>query len=413
VSNDTSTPITLYDYRWLTGPVAAGWCKTVDSLAAEPNSSLVRLAQQLRTELSPARAHLILQQSELRAKAREKFSHAKKMFFTPRGLEQATDAAVAADKATRFSKGQPLADFCCGIGGDLIALGQQGRVVAVDRDPVALLLAQANLEAVGAYSMGGHSFETSSVDEFLDRFPNLAAGHIDPDRRPSGNRTTKVMLHDPGPGVLARLLSLCRNGAIKLAPAADLVEPWWADAELEWISRRRQCRQLVAWFGRVAEHTGRRRATVIRASNDFSPDVAATFVGEPNVETDIAPKIGRHVYEPDPAVLAAKLEGCLAREYGLMAIAPNIAYFTGERPIDDRLLDGFEVLEVLPYDVRALKAWLKARDIGRLEIKKRGVPLKPEKILRQLAGNGSNSATVLLAKFDGRVHAIVARRLEK
>jgi hypothetical protein len=413
VSNDTSTPVTLDDYRWLSGSAAAGWFKVVDSLAAEPNSSLVRLAQQLRIELSPARAHLILQQRELRTKAREKFPHETKMFFTPLGLEQATDAAVAAYKASRFPRVQPLADFCCGIGGDLIALAQRGPVVAVDRDPVALLLAQANLEAVGARSVGGHSFETATVDEFLDCFPNLAAWHIDPDRRPSGNRTTKVMLHEPGPGVLARMLSLCPNGAIKLAPAADLAEPWWADAELEWISRRRQCRQLVAWFGRLAEHTGCRRATVIRASNDFSPDAAATFVGEPNVETAIAPKIGRYVFEPDPAVLAAKLEGCLAREYGLMAIAPNSAYFTGERPIDVGVLDGFEVLEVLPYDVRTLKPWLTARGIGRLEIKKRGVPLEPEKVRRELANNGADAATVLLAKINGRVSAIVARRFEK
>jgi hypothetical protein len=221
------------------------------------------------------------------------------------------------------------------------------------------------------------------------------------------------MLHEPAPEVLQRLLSLNPQGAIKLAPAADLEEAWWQEAELEWISRRRQCRQLVAWFGGLVEHPGRRRATVLRNTPDFSPQVAATFVGEPNVDIAVASRIGRYVYEPDAAVLAAKLEGALAHHRELRAIASGIAYFTGDEPISDGAFDGFEVMEILPYDARSVKQWLAARDIGRLEIKKRGVPLEPEKVRRELANNGTDAATVLLAKISGRVKAIVARRMEK
>ena len=101
------------------------------------------------------------------------------------------------------------------------------------------------------------------------------------------------------------------------------------------------------------------------------------------------------------------------REYEVSAVASNIAYFTGDRPINDAAFDGFEVLEVLPYHVREIKAWLTVRHIGQLEIKKRGVPLEPEKVRRELAVAGDESATVLLAKIGGRVQAIVARRLEK
>ena len=70
-------------------------------------------------------------------------------------------------------------------------------------------------------------------------------------------------------------------------------------------------------------------------------------------------------------------------------------------------------MEILPYDAHSVKQWLAARDTGRLEIKKRGVPLEPEKVRRELANNGTNPATVLLAKISGRVKAIVARRMEK
>jgi hypothetical protein len=189
------------------------------------------------------------------------------------------------------------------------------------------------------------------------------------------------------------------------------VEPWWADAELEWISRRRQCRQLVAWFGKLAEYPGRRRATIVRASDDFIPHVKATVVGQPNVESTIAPKIGRFIFEPDPAVLAAKLEGGLAVQEGLQAIAPNLAYFTGDAQTNCAAFDTFEVLEVLPYRVKPLRQWLATRKLGRLEIKKRGIDLDPAKVCGDLTTDGAESATILLAKIGGRVIAIVARRL--
>ena len=62
-------------------------------------------------------AHLILQQRELREKAREKFPQADKMFFTSRGLEQSTDAAVAAYKAGRVPQQAPLPTSAVALGG--------------------------------------------------------------------------------------------------------------------------------------------------------------------------------------------------------------------------------------------------------------------------------------------------------
>ena len=41
-----------------------------------------------------------------------------------------------------------IADLCCGIGGDLLALAEQGTVIGVDRDPIAAHFAAANVRAV-------------------------------------------------------------------------------------------------------------------------------------------------------------------------------------------------------------------------------------------------------------------------
>jgi hypothetical protein len=219
---------------------------------------------------------------------------------------------------------------------------------------------------------------------------------------------------------LQRLLSVCPNAAIKLAPAADLIEPFWADAELEWISRGRQCRQLVAWVGELAKSPGQRRATVVRLdaprdffnSSDSEPVGCVSFVGTPHQEPPLAPQIGRYLFEPDPAILAAKLEGALVAGPNLAAIASDVAYFTGDHAQVGPMLDCFEVLEVMPYRPKALRAWLVARGIVRLEVKKRGVPLDPARVRRDLltAKKGCEECTVLLARIDGYITAIIAKR---
>ncbi len=299
-STTQSAPQQLADYHWLVEAEAATWlAEARETLRISGQNGLVRLAAELREALSANRVHLILEQVQLREKAREKFPQADRMFFTPLGLQQATDAWIAAYKACRFARGEPVADLCCGIGGDLMALAARGPVQGVDRDPASAILVEANVRSAQANAV------VSVADVAKVSLSEVAAWHIDPDRRPGGRRTTKVDLHEPGPEVLAGLLAACPHAAIKLAPAATFDEPWWADAELEWISRDRECRQLVAWFGRLARSSGRRSATIVRSSESTT---AATFVGEENVSCAIAAQIGRYLFEPDPAVLAAKLE---------------------------------------------------------------------------------------------------------
>jgi len=412
VTGSSTSLIPLVDYRWLIGPEAARWFEAVTSTDGR---SLVQLVQRLRRDLPPGRAHLLIEQIELRRRGREKFPHAQRMFFTRRGLEQSTDAWVAVYKASRFPPAAPLADLCCGIGGDLLALAARGTVCAVDRDPLAVLLAEANLRAC-LDQQPPLQFEAGEVTNATAELARrMAAWHIDPDRRPAGRRTTRVQLHDPDPEVLRRLLSACPSAAVKLAPAATLSEPWWTQAELEWISRSRQCRQLVAWFGGLAHHPGQRRATVLESCATFkgySPEsrVLATFVGTPGRTVPIASRIGRYVFEPDAAVLAAKLDEALAADQNLLSLAGGVAYFTSDQLADHPALARFEVLEAMPYRVKTLREWLAARGIGRLEVKKRGVPLEPEKVRRELQVEGALEATLLLARIRGQMTAIIAQR---
>jgi hypothetical protein len=232
------------------------------------------------------------------------------------------------------------------------------------------------------------------------------AWHIDPDRRPMGRRTTRVTLHEPGVEAIEQLLARNQRAAIKLAPAAKLPDAWIERAELEWISRDRQCRQLVAWFGELARKPGQRRATVL----GNRAEAPRSIVGVPCDDPPATGRVGSYLFEPDAAVLAAKLATTLAAEHRIARITAGIAYWTGDHPIDDPAMSCFKVCEVLPLDLKRVRELLAARQIGRLEIKKRGVDCQPEKIRRHLRLSGSRSGTLLVARIGGRVTAIVAQR---
>lgn len=398
-------PATLSDYRWLTGEAARPWLERA-TLEAE-STPLVTLSARLRRDLTSARTHLILEQVALRKRAAAKFSRAAEMFFAPIPLEQATGESISRYKAGRFPAAGEAADLCCGIGGDAIGLALRcARVRVVERRPELALLAHANitryLEASGRPA-DRVRVEVGEVAEFDGR---SAAWHADPDRRARGKRAASVAAADPPPEVLDRLLARLPAAAIKLAPAARLPAVWAECAECEWISHRGECRQLVAWFGALAQGAAARTATVLLDDQD-----ARHIVGTGDSAPIEADRIDRYLYEPDAAVLAAGLTGTLADELGLRALAGPHGYLTGDRPVIDPALAGFEVLDVLPFQFKRLTAYCRQRTIGRVEVKKRGVSCDPLLLQRRLAGGGDNAVTLLICRHDRQTVVIAARRI--
>jgi hypothetical protein len=389
------------DYRWLVSSEAAPWLERAAKAEDDPDS-LLKTTVALRRDLGTARTHLVIAQIQLRRRAKAKFSQAEQMFFTRQLLEQATDEQISTYKATRFPPQGELADLCCGIGGDLISLGRRTTTQGVDRDEVATILAAANCDSLDLKG-------TSVLVDDAARVPvdDYAGWHLDPDRRPEGHRTTKLASLEPDLPIMQRLLSISQQGAIKLASATVVPQDWQTKAELEWIGSRGECRQQVAWFGDLAQTPGQRAATVL--SNGSS--AACTLRGEASVEIPVAANVGRYVFEPHAAVLAAGLTGQLAASFGLQAIAAEIPYLTGDQAIDSPLLAGFEVSETLPFNIRRLRQHFRRLGIGQLEVKKRGVRLTPEHVVSELALVGEQAATMLLLPLSKRVLAILCRRL--
>ncbi len=401
-------------YRWLVGDEAAAVLCEYQHLATDP----LKAVESLRRELSPALAAMVCEQMELRLRATRKFAMADRMFFTRHGLEQSTGEVVARYKAARFDFADGIVDLCCGIGGDLLSLASRAApdaghrlVVGVDRDPVSSLFARSNSDNVGRAAR----IETMEVSAFdLTAFD---AWHIDPDRRPDGRRTTSLEHSEPSLSVLDDLIDRNNNAAIKLAPATTVPDHWQREAQLEWISWNRECRQQIAWFGRLAQSSdgqgaGRRRATCLSSDGQHHTSV----VGEASTEHIVTSTVGRYVYDPDPAVLAADLCGVLAAQCGLSTLGTDAMYLTGDQFLTNQPLTCFEVTEVVPGDLRQIKRLFNERDLRQVVIKKRGVPNEFADQVRNLktkGAKGDRDATLILAQPQDRIIAILARRIAR
>jgi hypothetical protein len=390
-------------YQWVVLPEAERWL----AQAALHGSAAPRLIASLRKTLSPAQVHEVLEQSRLRKRARKKFAAAERMFFTEKALQQATDERLAVYKAHGFPDGT-LADLCCGIGGDLLALARRHQVVAVDNDPRCATFAAANCRVHGRRQV---EIRTADVNQLaLDDF---AAWHLDPDRRPHGRRTTHTAFSQPSAGEIDRLRELNPNCGIKLAPAANVPPAWEAEAALEWIGIDRECRQLWARFGALTRDAGRRMATIL----DATGVVARRVVDSPTSPalTPLAAAMGRFLYEPHACVIAAGLVATLADQSGLSAVAPDVAYLTGDVVAAHAALAVFEIDAWLPFDLRKVQAALRQRRWGQLEIKRRGIAdrrheLTPEALRKRLRVKGDEAGVLILMPRDAQIVAVLARR---
>jgi SAM-dependent methyltransferase len=386
---------------WLVSAAAKPYLETA-AAALGVGRSLLQVVQSLRKELSADQAHAILEQVELRPRAREKFSAAAELLLTRIGLQQATDEVIARYKAERFASQTLVADLCCGIGGDLMALAARGACLAVDRDPAVLRLAEHNVQVTG----NTHECRFVAEDVTTEHVCDVAAWHLDPDRRPTGKRTVRLENFSPDIEVIQGLRRANPRGALKLAPASDIPAAWEAEVEREWISRDGECKQQVVWCDVLAKSPGLARATVFGKQPQ-----PRTLVGKRGTPVPTAAQLGSYLWEPDAAVLAADLTGVLAADLQLQAVAAGVAYLTGNKLHHDPALATFAIRDLLPFDRKQLKSYFRERNVGRLEVKKRKCDVDPEAVRRSLDLQGEAAATLIICPYQDQTVAIIAERL--
>ncbi|NLU66892.1 class I SAM-dependent methyltransferase [Streptomyces sp. HNM0574] len=357
----------------------------------DPGQELA-VATRLRRSHDAGLVTAALAQARLRQRAVAKFGaeDAARMYFTPNGVEQATRASVAAYRAGRFADGlgvRSLADLCCGIGGDAIALARAGvRVLAVDRDPLTCAVAEANARALGLDSLiEVRRAEVADVD-----VTGYDAVFVDPARRGGKGRVFDPEAYSPPLSWAVGAARLTRCAALKVAPGIPH-EAVPEGAEAEWVSDGGDVKEAVLWFGSGATD-GAVRATLLPGPRSLAGR------GLPDPEPG---PVGRYLYEPDGAVIRAHLVAEVAEELGGRLIDPTIAYVTADEPGSSPFATGYEITDVLPFHVKKLRALLREREVGVVTVKKRGSAVEPEELRKKLKLSGPQACTVFLTRVAG------------
>lgn len=392
-----------------------GWGLLQSLPPYEPGSEL-RLQQRLRH--AGFEADLVaaaLSQSQLRARAQTKFGpFAQGMLFTPDGLEQATRLEVAAQHANRFRTSgiHTVYDLGCGIGADAMAMaGLDLRVRALDADEVTAAIAAANLR-----HWPESTARQGKAEDFVPPAGEGARGigaWLDPARRTPGvaditGRTKRVFslsAISPSWETVQRIARALPATGAKLSPAfphaalPDACEAQWTSYDGEVLECAVWWGPLVRTPGRTAALLGRGRAPLVVTERDMEgPATSAPSLAS----------LGPWLYEPDRAVLRAGLVGVVTSATDGHELDSGVGYVSAQRLADVPCARRYAVVEAMPFNVKALRGWLRDHGVDRLTIKKRGVSVDADQLRRQLRlpPKGHTEAVVVISRVRSQQVAL-------
>ena len=347
------------------------------------------LSSRHRKTHPPEMVSACISQAKLRQKAEKKFGpFATKMLFTKEGLEQSTRLTVSAQRVPRYQQAgiESIVDLGCGLGGDAMAFASYGmNVTAIELDEVAAAFAQFNTSRLGINVIHQNAEEVE--------IESHSAFFADPARRKASGNKQRVSKYEYSPSLdwLINEVAAKKPTAIKLGPADDYKQ-FGDEFDYEWISDSGELVELTLYSKQL-------RGELIRQARLLSKGEvhvfgANSFISEkPDVR-----EIEKYIYEPDASLIRSGLMGEYAIENGMGLIDEKIAYLTSDELIKSPWLRGFEILEEWPFDEKLIAKELKARSIGILEIKKRGVDLIPEQFRKKVKLSGKGAASLIVTK---------------
>lgn len=358
--------------------------------AARPGD--LHVAEGLRAHWPADLVAAATEQAALRDRATTKFSRAAAMLFTRDGLEQASSEDVARHRAHRLAvAATDVLDLCCGVGGDLAALGTAATtgVIGVDHDELHALIARHNAAVYGVDA------RTVIADVHDVRVPTGSAVFIDPARRSAGKR-----------GGYSPSLDWCLalpadRVTVKAAPGLDLsfVPPGW---EVEFVAVGRDLKECVLWS--PGWHGARRRASILPA-NPGEPVVE--LVPDPDIPPAAVRPPGRYLFDPSPAITRAGAVADVAAALGGWQIDSHVAFLSADHSLRSPYGRELTIEASLPFNLKALRTALRRLDIGAIDIRRRGLAGDVDELRRRLSPSGTRRATVVLTRVIDKPWAFV------
>lgn len=402
--------ITLEHLHWLTEHG-----RELMHAAGQPTSRQPDLPATLLAKLESWQQSLLQQQYELRWRSRHRFLQPELWLWTERSLAQASDYWSAHYKAKLFPPTASVLDACCGAGSDLVALASRdpvhgsvcGSVRGIEGHPGLAHLAADNARAHGYQVQVDTHTLTAAWQGAVDWLS------IDPDRRAAGRRTTDADEFSPTLTDVLSLTKRTRGAIVKLAPSTRMPAEQIAQidhtSQRVWLGNQGECRQQLLLSGELRQGTSRQAVLC-------EPSCVSEFSGssQPPVRITNAPL--RYIYELHNVLHAAELQATWANQQPMDAVGDSHGYYTADQLVHSEWAQVFEVLEVLPWDDRQLRKWLRKRRVGTVEVKTRGLGEQATGIdanacQRRYSAPEGEPVSLLVTRLGGRVRGIAARRL--
>ena len=338
-------------------------------------------------------ARLVATQVKYLARAVRKLPSyaAAQCILPPLAFEQASSERCAMHKALG---GGSVLDLTCGLGVDALALSRRfGRVVALERNPVLVRIAQENFRRLGVSNV---EVVCSAAEEYLartqERFDWVFA---DPDRRSAAGRKL-VRLDDCSPSIPALLPAIRRAAGrlcLKNSPLFDVDEALrlFPQSRVEVVSLDGECKEVVVYD----DGSGPAVTATVLGTEDRS--FSAPCGASAPLPGSFDPSRYRWLTVPDVALQKARL--ARLQLAGKADIWSDGGFgFSAERP-EGAIGRIFAVERIEPYDPRLLRRELKGCGAT---LFKRDFPLSADEIMRRTGLRAGNGVRLAFTKIEGR-----------
>lgn len=334
-------------------------------------------------------------------KFRKKFQTKAFLACDRLALEQSTAKDIGTYKAKLFPKASSIDDLCCGMGGDSFFLSTETEVRGYDLSPERVDMYRFNTRAMG-FERKAKIADVRSIENRSEYFT------IDSARREKlGDSQRNFSELTPTFSEILEIAEHYRGGIAKLPPGYP-TEEFPADVETAYLGSRNDCRECLVLFGEMMRHPGKVRAVAIDASGEAHEWLSDFSLSEmPELSTG---PLREFLAEPIPVLVRSHLFSEIALKTSPTAslVSPGIAYVTSSTPLDKFAFHNYRVLGSVPLSTGKVKALLKAHDIGKLTLKKRGVEIVPEAEIKRLSPKGSEEGILFYTRINGEKTAILA-----
>ncbi|NTW55079.1 MAG: methyltransferase domain-containing protein [Chlorobaculum sp.] len=322
------------------------------------------------------------------------------LLYTRLGLEQASGERAAEWKSSLMT-GRRAIDLTGGLGIDTLFLARRfERVVSCERSEALARLAETNRRTLGVTNVEtriGDSEETLAGYED-DSFDWIL---VDPARREHGGRSAGLAASSPD---VARLHDLMLRKAarvcIKASPALEisgLEAQLPALSEVIAVSVDGECKEVLLLLDRQHE-VGRK--PIVRAVCLGREDFEIASSGDEPPAREVAETPGAWFYEPDAAIIKARLTGELARQLLLEFLNRTVDYLTSDRLVEPFPGRSFRIEACRPFRPKSFRKDLSELGIANAAVQRRDFPLSVEE-LRKRYKIGESSERFLFFTKDG------------